>query len=488
MNRQYSREGLLNIYQQEAKDTRDRKIAERQNRVLEERKTLDNINKQLEIEKTEKHNVKFQKMNEMREEYNKMLMRKQEETENKRKPRKDSDDLNGTFKIGTDNREIKRKTYDEISDALVINPMKDNSNTRGRMEDRTNSISMHLGNHPPKRGKSQGYNIINHYNSDNCPINPNYMQKPDVYYMNNQLNIDIPKNEKNIPPRNQLNENFENQLGQKLNNYNSNPHHINSEIDNFKVHENLLHNSNNQNNDQNRLNQIYNPHSSEKHINPEVHKYNHPETNYDNNKYIPYTQNNINNNQFSSETQPVLDEAEFQKFYQDYIKKRIAEEESKNDMNRISTPRNDNHSINNESNQQRIHVRNNEPYDQVLKDKHNSENFNSNHKELNNRNHSYTNNSVNHPENIIQNQDYNSAGLNEIQTQMDNLYINSQNQSEYNRNKMINQIGFGFNHRNIQNQNFANLENELNKKKENLSSKQRIQENYRHFLDTQVSS
>ena len=78
--------------------------------------------------------------------------------------------------------------------------------------------------------------------------------------------------------------------------------------------------------------------------------------------------------------------------------------------------------------------------------------------------------------------------MKEIQTQMDHLHMNSQNQSEYNRNKINNQIGFGFNHRNIQNQNFTNLENELNKKKESFSSKQKIQEYYRHFLDTQVST
>jgi hypothetical protein len=93
--------------------------------------------------------------------YNQMAQKKATEVEvNPRKVRKGKhDDDYGTFKIGGDNREIKKRTYDDYTNSLVINPTREGGNQ---------GIGM-SNNGPMVRGKSQqrpNYNIINHTQSE----------------------------------------------------------------------------------------------------------------------------------------------------------------------------------------------------------------------------------------------------------------------------------------------------------------------------------
>lgn len=170
MNRQYSKEDLSRINQYDAKEARDKKIAERQARVNAEKMELEKINRELEFTKMRDQNNKLQRMTEMKEEYNQFILSKQqnkEEFKRNFRSKKDSE-LRGTFKIGGENREIKKRTYDDVTDGLLLNPGRQvpNSSQRGRVEQPSETeIKMNIH----QRGKSQGYNIINHsaYNTAN---------------------------------------------------------------------------------------------------------------------------------------------------------------------------------------------------------------------------------------------------------------------------------------------------------------------------------
>ena len=159
MNRQYSRDGLLKQYQIEASGNRDRKIAEKQIQVLEERKVLDYLNMQMEQEKRQTAEVKNKRTNDRVNDYNTMIMKKQSERDNNTAPHgKKKEDL-GTFKIGGENRQIKRKTYDDISNDLILNPTRTNIQSEGMNRQGRNEVQNSV---PQSRGKSQGFNIINH--------------------------------------------------------------------------------------------------------------------------------------------------------------------------------------------------------------------------------------------------------------------------------------------------------------------------------------
>jgi len=161
MNRQYSREDLFRMNQQDAKGLRDKKIAERQARVNQERMELEKINRELEQTKMREQNTKLQRMTDMKDEYNQFILTKQhskEESKRINRSKKEAE-LTGTFKIGGDNREIKKRSYDDVTDGLVLNPSRNvpNSSQRGRREQEPE-----MKQSVPIRGKSQGYNIINH--------------------------------------------------------------------------------------------------------------------------------------------------------------------------------------------------------------------------------------------------------------------------------------------------------------------------------------
>ena len=447
MNRQYSRDGLLNEYQKEAKEIRDKKIAERQNRVEEERNLLDQINKKFESEKSEKQNLKLQRINEMKEENNKILWKKQEQAESVRKARKEDYDTVGTFKIGNDKREIKRKSYDEISDALVINPMKNN---RGRIEGDRNNNNPIINNVYPSavRGKSHGFNPINHTAHEGAyyPISNNFEHKNVISNINDQkFNLN--------------NTNSVNQQYIQHNDYNL--AEINSNFDNP------------QQNAMNHLTEVpssnYQSHYEEKEISQD-RMFANNNNNYRINQLQADNNSHINNNNHE------INDPDFHKYYQEYIRKRLADEVDKipNNVNiRSSTPR-ESHNLHLDSRNQPMSYVNNKNYaknsDLIIQDQQNE----------NIRNDEIESNNYQNLGNLSANRDPSQNASNSYNN------LNSKNNSEYYRNKMTNQEGFGFNHRSIQNQNFANLENELNMNKESYLSKQRMQDNYRHFLDTQV--
>jgi transcriptional adapter 2-alpha len=156
MNRQYSKDGLLKQYQQEATDNRNRKNNEKQTRLIEERQALENLNRALEQEKRQEQYVKMQRQNEYMEEYSKVLNKKQEE----RGRLKNKNDYSGTFKIGGESREIRKRNYEEVTNSLPMNPTRhetEYSHGNRYHEER------HTNNSINQRGKSHGYNIINHY-------------------------------------------------------------------------------------------------------------------------------------------------------------------------------------------------------------------------------------------------------------------------------------------------------------------------------------
>jgi hypothetical protein len=116
----------------------------------------------------------------MRDDYQQMQVRKQQEKEVKGKKSKYDDDY-GTFKIGGENRSIKKKTYDDHMNSLVLNPTRELSRLNTDQESSR------------QRGKSNqpsGYNIINHSNFSNGFDNDikkymetNYQEKQPVYEM-----------------------------------------------------------------------------------------------------------------------------------------------------------------------------------------------------------------------------------------------------------------------------------------------------------------
>jgi hypothetical protein len=169
MKREYSREDLFRSNQMNANVLRDKKIAERQARVNEEKLELERINRELEITRVKEQNIKNENMNRMKDEYSQFVSNKHQfNQESKRSSRNGKEtEPRGTFKIGGEHREFKKKTYDDVTNGLIINPGRrlpgsSQLSTRIPEEQHSNAVNLH------QRGKSQGYNIINHavFNSD----------------------------------------------------------------------------------------------------------------------------------------------------------------------------------------------------------------------------------------------------------------------------------------------------------------------------------
>jgi hypothetical protein len=277
MNRQYSKDGLLKQYQQEAIDNRNRKNNEKQTRLTEERQALDNLNRALEQEKRQEQYVKMQRQNEYIDEYNKVLNKKKLD---ERGRLKNKNDYTGTFKIGGESREIRKRNYEEITNSLPMNPTRqetDYSHGNRYPDERQANNSIR------QRGKSHGYNIINNYD-ERSPVQnfPQFTQN-NQGINDNQTYARVPKLSKQEQAEN-IYEKYN-----TLDNYQSNGH--------SNVVEPRIENQN-----------------SNKHQD---------EVPQENNEY---------------------DEAEFQKYYENYIKQRMG------DMNQ-----GENLNENNKQNQQEEH-------------------------------------------------------------------------------------------------------------------------------------
>ena len=286
MNTQYSRDGLLKTYQNEANEHRDRKLQEKQNRVIEERKALELINREMEEEKRNAQYIKMRRMNERLDDYNQMMVRKQDEKDNAKGRIRNKNDYVGTFKIGGENREFKKKNYDDVSNTLVLNPMKGNLNVeRGRNE----LMQESRYKNQQQRGKSQGFNIINHSNVDDFGGKPNHTNQDFARGNPNEMNM----------------KNYNDQFNP---NVNVNPHYINS--------------NRNPHIPQNK--QVYNPQA-----NPLPNSHPYPTDYYtkepegiENLENYPYGDKEIN-----SLPKNEMEDPEFQKYYEEFLLQKMQEEE-----------------------------------------------------------------------------------------------------------------------------------------------------------------
>lgn len=282
MNRQYSRDGLLKMYQQEASDNRDKKAQEKQSRLMEERVALDALNREIEQEKRTQYNSKMQRMNERMEEYNHMLQKKQFEKEENRNRKKGKDDL-GTFKIGGENREIRKKNYDEVSNNLVLNPMRENVQMGSRGRNETTSGAQ-------VRGKSQGFNIINHTAYDSMP-KMSYGRVNNMMNGENERTGNMSNNMQNIMQNNNFNQ------------VTSDRNQMNREVEGIENLENF-------------------PYSREIGKERIERGGEREQPNY------PQREQTVQREEPSySNPNPEYDEAEFQKYYEEYMRQKMREEE-----------------------------------------------------------------------------------------------------------------------------------------------------------------
>lgn len=154
----------------EANVLRDRKLMERQQRLNEERATIDALNRDIAEEDRLKHAKKAAIRNEQFQEYQNYLKTKYEE-QGMGYAKRSKDNISN--KIGSENRRLSRKTYDQVNDGLCLNPMKDNNVGMRRNEVSGNNEDYYVGQvqQMRKRGQSHGYNIISNAVYDNSNSN-----------------------------------------------------------------------------------------------------------------------------------------------------------------------------------------------------------------------------------------------------------------------------------------------------------------------------
>ena len=99
----------------EANVLRDRKLMERQQRLNEERATIDALNRDIAEEDRLKHAKKTAIRNEQFQEYQNFLKTKYEE-QGMCCGKRSKDNIPN--KIGSENRRLSRKTYDQMNDGL----------------------------------------------------------------------------------------------------------------------------------------------------------------------------------------------------------------------------------------------------------------------------------------------------------------------------------------------------------------------------------
>lgn len=157
---QIPREHLFRQYQKEASEIKHRKAIEKQDRINQERNEIKIIQKELEEEKKLKQRSKLDLINSQKAEYDLYVIHKKKMMREKaiNPSSKMDSEPQGTYKIGGENREIKRKNYDEAMNGLNLNP------TKMQNIYADYSIQKNLQNQAAavNRGRSQGYNIINH--------------------------------------------------------------------------------------------------------------------------------------------------------------------------------------------------------------------------------------------------------------------------------------------------------------------------------------
>ena len=138
-----------NIHQ--AEGDRDRKYHERQQQLNEERASIEVLNRQLAEEERMNKAKKEAIRNAQYQEYANYMKNKYED------PKRGRSRGDIEIKIGGENRMLKRKTYDDVSNGLILNPMTEKAPERQSRELVQQTYNNQIMRH---RGNSHGYNII----------------------------------------------------------------------------------------------------------------------------------------------------------------------------------------------------------------------------------------------------------------------------------------------------------------------------------------
>ena len=138
-----------NIHQ--AEGDRDRKYHERQQQLNEERASIEVLNRQLAEEERMNKAKKEAIRNAQYQEYANYMKNKYED------PKRGRSRGDIEIKIGGENRMLKRKTYDDVSNGLILNPMTEKAPERQSRELVQQTYNNQIMR---QRGNSHGYNII----------------------------------------------------------------------------------------------------------------------------------------------------------------------------------------------------------------------------------------------------------------------------------------------------------------------------------------
>jgi len=167
-NQKTNKTELLPLYQKEVEESRKRKIQDKSNKITEERQQMKQVNDQLEQESQTRIENKQNFVNAQRQDYEKYISEKvtRQKSGDFRKKRSEPQ---GTFKIGGENREIKRKLKDDFESELPLNPTRNvhiptqpGSNQKDDVlyENIESNVESNANIMQQNRNRSQGYNII----------------------------------------------------------------------------------------------------------------------------------------------------------------------------------------------------------------------------------------------------------------------------------------------------------------------------------------
>lgn len=264
MNRRTNNEELLRHYQTEAQDIRSRRQQDKTNRINEEKQYIKQMNNELEQESQIRFQNKLNSMNAQREDYQRFLTEKN--TRQKSGDfRKKTSDIQGTFKIGGDNREIRLKHRENYGNEITQNINTINQIPKAPVNYNTennysNNLTTKANIAKQNRNKSLGFNIINHQtdiNSNNINRVNNYNSNYNAYAETSQP--EIPKLQHNIQIKaNKASYNPVNHT--ENNNYNSQYASNNSRVSSAKTNDKynpINHNAYNSNNNKNNQNVNY---------------------------------------------------------------------------------------------------------------------------------------------------------------------------------------------------------------------------------------
>lgn len=170
MSKKPNNPDLLRQYQTEAEDHRTRKIQEKSNKINEERNEMRQLNDQLEQESQTIFQNRQNHINSQRQDYERFMTEKVSRQKSS-DYRKKTSEPQGTFKIGGEDREIKRKNKNDFESDLPLNPTRNvnipnsninnyNSNNNKLNNEYYENLNSNMNILQQNRNRNQGYNII----------------------------------------------------------------------------------------------------------------------------------------------------------------------------------------------------------------------------------------------------------------------------------------------------------------------------------------